>query len=229
MKSKANLAIESDGKHVGELSTSGKKEQVIIPAPKMNVAAFRIRGITIHVQHKFSEKALRQMREAQEAGSRSKKGKQREARDFDADYRNATYVAPDGSYGIPCTAFRNALISACRLVDFKMTRAKLSLFVLADTYDGTKALVKITKGKPKPTGPMPVRNESGVIDLRNRPYWDIGWEAIVRIQYDESQFSVTDVANLLARAGLQVGVGEGRPDSKDSAGMDWGRFEVCGE
>jgi len=33
---------------------------------------------------------------------------------------------------------------------------------------------------------------------------------------------------LLARVGMQVGIGEGRPDSKNSAGMGWGLFEVVG-
>ena len=35
-----------------------------------------------------------------------------------------------------------------------------------------------------------------------------------------------DVTNLLMRVGQQVGIGEGRPDSKNSAGMGWGTFNV---
>jgi hypothetical protein len=30
----------------------------------------------------------------------------------------------------------------------------------------------------------------------------------------------------MARVGLQVGIGEGRPDSKNSAGMGWGLFTI---
>jgi hypothetical protein len=52
------------------------------------------------------------------------------------------------------------------------------------------------------------------------------WSATLRIQFDADQFQTSDVANLLARAGLQVGIGEGRPDSKKSAGMGFGQFEV---
>jgi ribosomal protein S17 len=40
------------------------------------------------------------------------------------------------------------------------------------------------------------------------------------------QFKVQDVANLLSRVGEQVGICEGRPDSKNSAGMGWGTFQV---
>jgi hypothetical protein len=106
-----------------------------------------------------------------------------------------------------------------------MTRAKLSLFVVADGFDkldGTP-LVKITKGKPHYVEHA-VRNESGVADIRPRPMWDEGWEAEVRLTWDADQFSTIDVANLLMRVGLQVGIGEGRPDSKNSAGMGWGTF-----
>jgi len=36
------------------------------------------------------------------------------------------------------------------------------------------------------------------------------------------------VTNLLSRVGMQVGIGEGRPFSKNSAGMGWGTFELEG-
>ena len=35
-----------------------------------------------------------------------------------------------------------------------------------------------------------------------------------------------DVVNLIARVGIQVGIGEGRPDSKMSAGLGYGLFEL---
>jgi hypothetical protein len=50
--------------------------------------------------------------------------------------------------------------------------------------------------------------------------------AVLNIRYDADQFSATDVMNLIARVGMQVGIGEGRPDSKQSAGMGFGTFEV---
>jgi hypothetical protein len=48
----------------------------------------------------------------------------------------------------------------------------------------------------------------------------------VRVQYDADQFTATDAANLMTRVGAQVGIGEGRPDSKMSAGMGWGTFKL---
>ena len=108
-----------------------------------------------------------------------------------------------------------------------MTLAKLAVSVIADGFDQVDGvpLVRITKGTPEYTE-MPVRNETGVIDLRARPMWRPGWEAVVRIQFDEDQFSTEDVSNLMLRVGLQVGICEGRPDSKKSAGMGWGLFDL---
>jgi hypothetical protein len=56
--------------------------------------------------------------------------------------------------------------------------------------------------------------------------WAAGWEARPTFRWDADQFSENDMVNLLARAGAQVGVGEGRPDSKMSAGCGWGEFEI---
>ena len=100
--------------------------------------------------------------------------------------------------------------------------------MLADGYDAVDgtALVKITRGEPKYVE-HPVRNATGVVDIRARPMWAEGWEAKLQLTWDEEQFSVKDVINLLLRAGQQVGIGEGRPDSKMSAGMGWGTFTVA--
>ena len=107
-----------------------------------------------------------------------------------------------------------------------MTLAKLSSFVEADGFDredGTP-LVRIIGGDYRSVTHH-VRNATGVVDIRSRPMWD-EWEADVRIRFDADQFSLTDITNLLSRVGAQVGIGEGRPDSKSSAGMGWGMFRL---
>lgn len=211
-------AVKNNGAAVHEMT---------IAPPNFETAMFQITGIAPYVQNKFSAKALEQMKNKQEAGSTGKKGTKREAKDFKAAYEGAMHTSKEGWHGIPAPAFRNACISACRMCGFQMTRAKLSVFVEADGFDkddGTP-LVKITKGKPHYTE-MSVRNETGVADVRPRPMWDEGWQADVRVRFDADQFTIRDVSNLLARAGLQVGIGEGRPDSKRSCGMGWGMFSL---
>jgi len=70
-----------------------------------------------------------------------------------------------------------------------------------------------------------VRNATGVVDIRVRPMWK-SWGAYFNINYDEHQFTETDVINLVHRVGLQVGLCEGRPDSKESAGLGFGTFRL---
>jgi len=205
-------------------------QQVTIKAPNMETAAFRIIGTEPFVQLRFSEKAKLGIHQKHERGSQSKKGEKREAKNFQEDFEGALYHLPDGGYGIPASAFRAAMISACRLVGYQMTRAKLAVFVVADGYDSQDGtpLVAITVGEPQ-YFESAVRNATGVVDLRVRARWDPGWEAEVKINYDADEFSLMDISNLLARAGLQVGLGEGRPDSKKSAGMGWGLFRIASE
>lgn len=198
-----------------------------IEPPKFKTATFHIVGTAPYVQHKFSAKAKAIMRAAQEAGSTGKKGKKREGKDFKQNYKEALHVSEEGWYGIPAPAFRAAMISACRVVGFQMTKAKLSVFVEADGFDAEDStpLVRITKGEPAYFESL-VRNETGVADIRARPKWAAGWEAKVRVTYDGDQFTDADTYNLLMRCGLQVGIGEGRPDSKRSTGMGWGTFTI---
>jgi hypothetical protein len=203
---------------------------VVISPPNIQTARFTIRGTAPYVQNAFSEKARTTMREKHEAGSTAGKNRKKDPKDFQALYRGAMHVSRDGWHGIPAPAFRNALVSACRIVGFAMTRAKLSVFVEADGFDTTDGtpLVKITKGEPEYAEHF-VRNETGVADIRPRPMWREGWEAVVSVRFDADQFTLTDVANLLMRVGVQVGVGEGRPDSKKSTGMGWGTFALVND
>ena len=203
---------------------------VVIKAPNFSTAEFKIIGTSPYVQNKFSAKARQTMKETQEAGSRSRSKRKRKAKDFTKCYEDAMHKMVDGGHGIPAPAFRNAMIDACRMVGFKMTHAKCSVFVEADGFDVDDAtpLVRITKGEPQYLE-LAVRLETGVCDIRPRPMWEPGWEANVRIRFDADQFSVSDVANLLLRAGAQIGVGEGRPFSKNSKGMGWGMFRLAEE
>jgi len=63
-------------------------------------------------------------------------------------------------------------------------------------------------------------------NLRARPIWEAGWEAKVTIEFDYKVLSANSVVNLLAQVGRRIGIGSGRPFSKQSCGLGWGRFEV---
>jgi len=198
---------------------------VTIKAPNIQALELTIRGTAPYVQARFPEKARNMIREKVLACTTAKVKNNREARDFDADYLASMHISTDGWHGIPASAFRRGLISACRLVDFKMTLAKLSLFIMAQGFDRADGLPLVRiYGNPEKCEHM-VRNATGVCDIRVRAMWR-QWHAKLVIQYDADQFAQADVVNLMHRVGLQVGVGEGRPDSKDSAGLGWGTFSI---
>ncbi len=198
-----------------------------ITPPNMKTLVFKICGVVPLVTCRFGEKARQMMEDAQRAGSTAKSKKKRDPKDFEAIYEESKHVSSEGWCGIPCATFRHAMIDACSLADTFKTVAKKTIFIEADGYgkaDGT-ALVKIIKGEPQMIV-SPVRNSSGVADLRPRAMWEKGWEAIIRIKFDADRFTQGDIANLLARAGTQCGICEGRPNGKKSNGCGWGLFEL---
>lgn len=198
-----------------------------IPAPKFEVATFTIIGTSPYVQNRFTEKAKNQMKKKQTAGSTSisKKGP-REAKNFVELYEQSQYRAEEGWNGIPSAAIRSSMIDACRTVGYKMTHAKLAIFVEQDGIDAKDGipLFRII-GEPKMFEKIE-RNETGVADIRVRPMWR-RWHAKPRIRFDTEMFTLEDVSNLLSRAGMQVGIGEGRPNSRKSYGIGWGLFRIA--
>jgi hypothetical protein len=221
------VASRSTNNNVIPRPKKSTKSVLSVSPPKFQYIQVKIIGSSIYCQNKFGKKALEQMRQQQVAGSTAKTTKTRVAKDFDQQFEDAKHISTEGWCGIPAAAFRTAMIDACRTAGVVMTRAKLAVFVVEDGYDATtdEPLIKITKGEPYKTE-KPVRNESGVVDIRARPTWDRGWEAIVTIRFDADMIGATDIINLLVRVGLQVGIGEGRPSSKKSNGLGWGLFDV---
>lgn len=200
-----------------------KEENVVITAPKFGITDFYIEGIAPLVVERFSKKAELMAKMAE--GSSAKNKKNREARDYDKEAEDARYRSTEGWEGMNAAAFRAAMISACRLVGFKMTLAKLSTFVEADGFDKNDGVPLVHIYGESTTYTAHTRNATGVVDVRSRPMYR-QWAAKLRIRYDTDQFKATDVLNLVARCGMQVGIGAGRPDSKASAGCGFGLFQV---
>jgi len=209
------------------LDKTKETTNVSISAPNFQSAKVRIIGTAPLVMNKMSSANRKKIMDKQILGSQTKKGQKREPKDFDAIYRGAMHISEKGGWhGIPASALRTAMVSACRLVGFKMTIAKLSVFIEADgiDVDDGQPLVRLTVGKPVRKD-MAVKLADGSTDILSRPFFH-PWEAQPTLRWDADQFSATDVINLLSRVGGQVGIGAGRPDSKFSCGMGWGTFRV---
>lgn len=201
------------------------KVRIEITPPNFVVLPVRVEGTAPLMLHKFSEKMRKQIEEKQTA--KDTVTKKRQPKDYAAEFNSARYRAKVGGWdGLPAGAFRAAMIAACRRVDgLPMTQAKGAFFIIADGRDETDGtpLIKIDGKATHDT--RPVRLESGVADMRNRPRYD-SWGCDLQIQFDADLLSEKDVANLLARAGATVGVGELRPQGPNSYGGDFGTWRV---
>lgn len=200
------------------------KTKIEITPPNFGILPIRIEGISPLMIHNFSEKARKQIEETQTAKDKVKK--KREPKDYVAEFNGARYISTAGWDGVNAAALRNAMIGACRMIDgLPMTRAKGLIFIIAQGRDkeGT-ALVQIL-GNKAVHDKRPVRLSDGGTDMRNRPRYD-NWACEFEIQFDADAISATDIANLLARAGSQGGIGELRPSAPKSMGGDFGMFRV---
>jgi hypothetical protein len=205
---------------------SESSKTVTIKPPKFGVAIFHVRGIAPLVIHRFSHKIQEQMKQKMETGKAASSKKNRDPKLTDDLYEEARYRHADGWDGFNASAIRAAMISACRLVGFKMTLAKLSVFVEADGQDASQPQIPLIRIEG-----VPVKQEDMARVETGQPYVTVRaafheWAAKIRIRFDMDQFTHQDVANLMSRVGLQVGIGEGRPDSKNSVGMGWGLFTI---
>lgn len=174
-----------------------------------------IEGISPLIQHKWAEKALREMRE-KHAG---KKTKTRDIRDPEQEALDAMYTTADGQPGIPLLALKSAIIGAAHKdLGVEKTLVRKSLFIRANDESG---ILKIEGSKPKVREDY-VRVGQGGTDLRYRPQFD-EWRVSVCLEYDADLLQPTDIVNLINRAGFGIGLGEWRPEK----GGEYGRFRVA--
>lgn len=164
---------------------------------------------------KFSEKAKRQMLDAQQ-GKKSPKV----VRDPQAEYEAAFYRMKDGTYGFPVTAFKAATISAARFYgkDVSMTSLRQLIFMRGEVSDlDPQALVRVI-GEPKMREDIVrLAGPSRSADLRYRPEFP-DWSTTLEVTYVRSSLSRDSVLSLIDAGGLGVGVGEWRPEKKGEFG-----------
>lgn len=208
---------------MAETTKETNAEQLVISKPRIRSVKVRLNGDSPLMVARFSAKAMQQMA-SKMLGEVSPGKKTREPRKFEEDYENAFHRdAENGWAGFPASGLRAACIRACSIAGYKMVMAKMSVFVIGEGLDKVDGLPLMRiYGEPE-MNQMAVRNATGVADIRIRPLWR-KWHIDATVRYDADQFSLVDVLNLLDRAGAQVGLGEGRPMSKDSVGLGFGTW-----
>jgi hypothetical protein len=168
------------------------------------------------IMHRFSDKAKRQMLDAQQ-GRKSPK----ERRDPDADYQAAFYRTKEG-YGFPAVGFKSCTIGAARFFgkDVRMTDLRQFLFFKGIVSDNDpQALVEIV-GEPRMREDVVRLGMSGT-DLRFRPEFP-EWTADLEVIYVKSALTQESVLSLVDAGGMGVGVGEWRPERRG----DFGTFAL---
>ena len=185
-----------------------KTADTVIALPRLDIKIIQIqiKGDSPLICHAWSEKAKKQMLDAQ-----MKKAKQaKEAKDPEQDYRDSLYPHPDGGYGFPAVAFKNAAVDACsHIAGVTKVEARGAFHIIGD-------MVKI-EGKPRPREDM-VRVGMGSADIRYRGEFR-EWEAQLTLRYNANVLSAEQIVNLFNTAGFAIGVGEWRPQKDGSYGM----------
>lgn len=207
-------------------STNGKTaaaatEDVETAAPVAALQIDRIPAQTILVPiigtsplivHRFSEKAKRQMLDAQQGRKKIK-----EMRDPNQDFMDSRYRMDDGADGFPVLGFKAATVGAARFYDKSVTMVSLrqSLFMHGEqSVQAGQALVRI-EGECEMREDM-VRVGQGT-DLRYRAEFRT-WSAVLQITYISSQLAQSSVLALIDAGGMGIGVGEWRPEKKGDFG-----------
>jgi hypothetical protein len=177
-----------------------------------------IEGASPLIPHKWSEKSLRMMREAQ-SGSKARAARTAKVPEEEAEA--SLYRLPDGTPGMPSTAFKAAMVGAARLFQgVTMTALKAAIFVHGE---GPDQLVPV-EGEMTLREDTP-RNATGVVDLRYRySFWP--WRALLRVEYLTAMVDKDSVVALVDAAG-NGGVGDWRPSAPKSLTGTFGRFRVA--
>lgn len=201
-------------KKVATKTAEKEVNQIRLKPIRTEMIDVHIEGTSILVQHNWSEKAKRMIRE-KKAGKRTKT---REICNPEQEGREATHFTQDGRFGIPAISLKASMISvAHKEVGIEKTLVRKSLFVHCDDPLG---IIPMECSEPTIREDI-IRVANKAPDLRYRPQFD-KWNLTMRIEFDIEALTPDDVVNLVNRAGFGSGVGEWRPEK----GGIWGRFQV---
>src|SRR5262249_29159246 len=151
-------------------------EPVNLERLKDVVAVVPIRGLTPVIPHKWSEKSKMLMPgHPNNATVKGKKGTRNPKEEADG----CLYKLPDGRLGLPATAFKAAIVDACRFFSApSMRECKLIIFIEGI---GPDQLVPVECDEMILREDTP-RNANGSADLRYR-HMLVGWSATLRVRF----------------------------------------------
>lgn len=173
-------------------------------------------GTSPLIVHNWSDKAKRQMLDAQQGRKRVKEVRDPQAEYESSLYRIANEEGPD-LYGFPVLAFKQATIGAARFYDksVSMVMLRQTMFFRGVSTKADPAQLVRIYGEPQMREDM-VRVGQGT-DLRYRAEFPT-WRANLEITFVTSSLSRNSVLSLVDAGGMGVGVGEWRPQKSGEFG-----------
>ncbi len=207
-----------------------KTELVEIRPLDMRTTTITIVGETPLIMHAWSEKAKKQMLDAQMGKA---KGKQKDKKNPVEDFINSMYWLTEkpteyteeafeeafrngAKFGFPVTALKQAAISA----SFRMgwSKDKMSLRGAFFIDGGYGEFMEIKSDKPVMREDM-VKVGMGTADLRYRGEFQ-NWSAAFNLRYDANgQYSLDSIINMINAGGTVCGIGEWRVERDGMCGM----------
>lgn len=215
-----------------------KEEVIEIKRVKMETFEVEIEGVTPLIIHAWSEKAKREMLEAQQGKSKVKvKAKRNPVYDFiqsmywiegkpdvtNEDSEEACIKAFEKAikkgarFGFPATGFKQAANSSAYRQGWVKNQMGLrgAYFIETDNYEG---LVEIKADTPIMREDM-VRIGNGSADLRYRGEFR-NWTATLKIIFNSNcGFTKQQIVDIIEAGGMYCGVGEWRPEKDGQFGM----------
>lgn len=183
------------------------EKQIVLPELERETIEVTLVGDAELICHNWSKKAVGIIVGKQTGNATAG----RERKNPEQDYQDTFYRLPDGGYGFPANAFKNAAVSACTSLGKSVTKvaARQAFHVLGDK-------VRI-EGTPRMREDM-VRVGRGSADVRYRAGFP-EWRVTLTISYNVRMLSAEQIVNMLNIAGFAVGVGDWRPERNGSYGL----------
>ena len=214
-----------------------KTEVVEIKPIEMRKVKITIEGDTPLIMHAWSEKAKREMLDAQQG---KKKGKQKDPKNPVNDFVQSMYwlegkpemdchtdeiecqkmfteaIEGGARFGFPVTAFKQAAISAAYRMGWSKDKVSLQgAFFLEDTQDG---MLEIKGDAPVMREDM-VKIGMGTADIRYRGEFH-NWYAEAIVTYNANgQYNLNAIINMINAGGTYCGIGEWRVEKSGQNGM----------
>ena len=155
---------------------AAKVATIALPKLEIQTLAIKLVGDSPLICHQWSEKAKKQMLSKQMMEASAGKT----AKDPEQDYQDSLYHHPDGGYGFPAIAFKNAAVSACTSLGKSVTKvaARQSFHVIGE-------MAKV-EGTPRMREDM-VRVGMGTADIRYRGEFP-EWSTTISVRFNNVGF-----------------------------------------